>query len=62
MSGSAGAGYTPWLVLVCLVSAWFVMLCVLFVAPLFGMSGWDLYVVGVYMVVTGEAPDEVVVT
>ena len=60
LSGSVGAGCASWLVLGCLRSMWFSMLCVFFVAPLFGMSGWDLYVVVVYMLVTGEAPYEVV--
>ena len=38
----------------------FSKLCVFFVAPLSGLLGWDLYLVVVYMVVTGEAPYEAV--
>ena len=37
----------------------FDVVCI-FVALLSGMSGWDSYVVVVYMLVTGEAPYEVV--
>ena len=60
LSGSAGAGCVSWLFLVCLRSVWFSMLCVCFVAPLSGSLGWDLYLVVVYLVVTGETPYEVV--
>ena len=60
LSGSAGVGCAAWLFLVCLKSVWFLMLCVCFVAPLSGLLGWDLYLVVVYLVVTGEAPYEVV--
>ena len=60
LSGSGGAGYAAWLGLVYPRSVWFLILCVFFVALLSGMSGWDLYVVVVYMLVTGEAPYEIV--
>ena len=60
LSGSVGAGCASWLGLVYPKSVWFLMLCVFFVALLSGMSGWDLYVVVVYLVVTGEAPYGVV--
>ena len=36
------------------------MLCVFFVEPSSGLLGWDLYLVVVYLVVTGEDPYEVV--
>ena len=60
LSGSAGAECKSGVFLVCLRSVWFSTLFVFFVAPLSGMLGWDLCLVVVYLVVTGEAPYEVV--